>query len=270
MYDRSFSKFEAKQELINGIEAKMLLTPSKESADEIIKCLQQLSSDEILDSSEVQLQPADSAKDSLSKDFDALANRATELISALEARGDEATAILDKVKFDYSEELKLVSKTKIDLNKIIAAQKISTDKNKSASQVLSSTFREHPTVCPIKINKPDPIKFSGQPRDFATFKRDFEAIIVPHRSAADIGLYMKQAIPSKDLHLITNVDVENHAEMMRILSAEFGTTRQIVDSVVSEISSDKMFLEYVEKLEKINRYLKTMKMVEEVAICLCY
>ena len=121
------------------------------------------------------------------------------------------------------------------------------------------------------MNKPQPIKFSGLPRDFATFKRDFEAIIVPHRSSADIGLYLRQAVPAKDLHLIANVDVENHAEMMTILAAEFGTTRQIVDSVVSEIerlklvTSDVGFIDYVEKLEKVYRDLKTVKMVEEVA-----
>ena len=47
--------------------------------------------------------------------------------------------------------------------------------------------------------------------------------------------------------------------MMPILAAEFGTTRQIVESVVSEIerlklvTSDVGFIDYVEKLEKVYR-----------------
>ena len=58
---------------------------------------------------------------------------------------------------------------------------------------------------------------------------------------------------------------------MTILAAEFDTTRQIVDSVISEIerlklvTSDVGFIDYVEKLEKVYKDLKTVKMVEEVA-----
>ena len=83
-----------------------------------------------------------------------------------------------------------------------------------------------PHVTPIKLNKPDPIKFSGQPRDFATFRRDFEVIIVPNRAAVDIGLYLKQAVPPKDVHLLANVDLENHKEMMSILASKYGCTVQ--------------------------------------------
>ena len=152
--------------------------------------------------------------------------------------------------------------------------KIYTEKNKSImpNPVLSSTFKEANTVAsPIKLNKPDPITFSGNPRDFATFKRDFEAIIVPNRSAADISLYLKQAIPKKDMHVLANVSLDKYEEMMVILADKFGTTRRVVDSIVSEIeklkvvTSDKMFVEYVEKLEKINRDVITVKMVEQVA-----
>ena len=50
---------------------------------------------------------------------------------------------------------------------------------------------------PLKINKPDNLTFSGQARDFATFKRDFMAIIVPHRDQAQIGIYFKQRLDIK-------------------------------------------------------------------------
>ena len=42
--------------------------------------------DDILDFSVVQIQPAESTKDSLSKDFEKLALNAAELVSALKAR----------------------------------------------------------------------------------------------------------------------------------------------------------------------------------------
>ena len=205
-YDRSLKKVEAKQTLIQSIpekekkleEALEAFKVSKDNALQIVKCLENLSPDDIFESSLVQLQPADSAKESLSKEFANLTTSASELKSAMEARGDEATVIGQKLKFNRTEELKKVGMINIDLDKILEAKKINSEKNKSgfSNPVHSSTFREPTTsstalVSPIKLNKPDPIKFSGQPRDFATFRRDFEAIIVPNRSAADIGLYLK-------------------------------------------------------------------------------
>ena len=126
-------------------------------------------------------------------------------------------------------------------------------------------------VTPIKLNMPDPIKFSGHPRDFAAFKRDFEAIIVPNRSAADIGLYLKQAVPPKDSHILANVELENYKEMMNILSSKFGCTRKVVDCIITDIdklkivTTDKMFVDYVEKLERINRDVSTIKITDEIA-----
>ena len=138
---------------------------------------------------------------------------------------------------------------------------------------LSSTLNDSSShySTPIKLNKPDPIKFSGEPRDFAAFRRDFEAIIVPNRSPADIGLYLKQAIPAKDVHILTNVSLDDYKEMMSILSAKFGSTRRIIDSIITDIdklkvvTTDKMFIEYVERLEKINRDVVTVKIVDEIA-----
>ena len=69
---------------------------------------------------------------------------------------------------------------------------------------------ERPDECkaiPIKINKPDNLTFSGQARDFASFKRDFLAIVVPNRDAVQIGVYLKQAIPEKFKYLVSNKDL---------------------------------------------------------------
>ena len=279
-YDRSYKVHEAKQESVNKIpelekEYKKVVEDyqiAKDLAGEIVKCLDKVSAGDMFDSAEIKIQPASDTKQSLTNAFDALAVKAAELISALETRGDTVNDIEGKVKFMHSQENKAVNSIIVQLNKIIAAQKHASDANKSASQLpLNSTFREVASATPIKLNKPEPIKFSGQPRDFASFKRDFEAIIVPNRAAADIGLYLKQAVPHKHIHLIANVDTANYIEMLNILAAEFGTKEQIIDSVVYEvekmkhITTDKMFLEFVEKLEKIHRDLKTVAMLEEVA-----
>ena len=97
-----------KEALINSIpqkekkyeEALEAFQISKENALQIVKCLDNLTPDDIFESSLVQIQPADSAKESLSKDFKEVATSANELRSAMEARGDEATVIGQKIKFD--------------------------------------------------------------------------------------------------------------------------------------------------------------------------
>jgi len=62
---------------------------------------------------------------------------------------------------------------------------------------------------PLKIKKPNNLAFSGQARDFAQFKRDFMAIIVPHRDSTQIGVYLKQSIPDRYQHLISNKDLHD-------------------------------------------------------------
>ena len=112
------------------------------------------------------------------------------------------------IVFDYAVEYKAVKNIFIDLGVMELAQK-----EKSSSS--SVTNGKESKVTPIKINKPDPIKFSGQPRDFATFKREFEAIVVPRRDPSDVGFHLKQAVPSKHRHLLDNIDLSKYEKMMR-------------------------------------------------------
>ena len=79
-FDRSFSKFEAKETLIEGIGVKektylkalQTFQSSRENALQIVECLQSLDPDDILDSLVVQIKPSESTKDSLRKDFEKL------------------------------------------------------------------------------------------------------------------------------------------------------------------------------------------------------
>ena len=133
---------------------------TKENALQVIKCLENLEADEILENSTVQIQPAEAMKETISKDFQTLATNAADLRIAMEARGDDTNAIEKKLKFIHSDEHKKMGKINIDLQKIIEAKKIYTEKNKSImpNPVLSSTFKEANTVAsPLKLNKPDPL-----------------------------------------------------------------------------------------------------------------
>ena len=163
-------------------DSMMNFKVSKEIAVQVSQCLDNLNPDEVSE-------PAENAKKALDKDFDELSVNAAELKKALVACGDTAEAVQEKVKLNRMEELKSVAKINKDLDKIVIAQKLNASKIAASSPILSSTFKEaeiRPHATPIKLNKPDPITFSGNPRDFATFKRDFEAVIVPNRPAAQL------------------------------------------------------------------------------------
>ena len=66
------------------------------------------------------------------------------------------------------------------------------------------------TRCPIKLEKAETVKFSGQPRDFSRFKTEFELIVVPDRTDTEIGLRLKQSLPNKHKHLIENYELRDY------------------------------------------------------------
>lgn len=108
----------------------------------------------------------------------------------------------------------------------------------------------------IKIKLPA-ITFSGLPRYFATFKKEFEEVVIPGRPDTEIGALLSDAVPEKHRHLLRNLDLSNHTEAMKILQEEFGKPEHVMNYVVSElcklklVTSDKLFVEFVENIEKI-------------------
>ena len=122
------------------------------------------------------------------------------------------------------------------------------------------------------MQKLTPPKFSGLYRDFPKYKRDFNTIVaVEGRSAIDIGATLKESIPKKHQHLIDNLSMDKHLEMMQILTRKFGGSRLIVAEVVSEIrnmkpvTTDKMFIEFVDSIDKIHRDLVELNLESEIA-----
>ena len=131
------------------------------------------------------------------------------------------------------------------LRKILNAQKLGEEDRSQNSLLLTSTpisrspSSSSPKASPIKFDKLQCVKFSGNPRDFATFKRDFERMEVPNRDLTATGIYLKQAVPERFEHLIANVDLSNWVQMMAILQGKFGRPFLIVESVVLDIEKVK-------------------------------
>ena len=248
----------SKKELISSItgleielrEEQDKYASIKELVIEIQSTLEKVSSDKLLESQTIISQPANSLKLKLQEAFDKTKGKAKELISALQARGDKQDSIDKVVSFDNSKETKQFVQLDSALDRVINIQKLSNSgRRDSVDTPFNSTLNDkNTTSTPIKLEKPAPIKFSGNARDFAAFKEKFEAIVVPNRSAADIGLYLHQAIPGKYQHLVKNFKPMEHVKMMEVLVGKFGTTRVLVEAVNAEIeklkfpTTDKMFV----------------------------
>lgn len=197
--------------------------------------------------------PTDSLIKDINNSYTEVKNNAVKLADAMKADGlsvdeiDKATTWETERATCYHLDLTLKV---YDSIKKISLQKIS---HKSCSSEDTGVIGDKAN--PIKVSKPDIIKFNGQARDFASFKRDFKAIIVPHREAAQIGLLFKQGIPEKHRHLISNIELNDWESMMAKIETELATPKIIVDLTVGEIEklktpqTDKSFVDFVEILE---------------------
>ena len=123
----------------------------------------------------------------------------------------------------------------------------------------------------IKLEKAPNITFSGDARDFTTFKNDFEKIVIPGRPDHDIGYRLKQAIPAKHRHLLSNFELSQHKEMMDKLKSKFGTKSLIVNNIVGELEkmkkseNDPAFVSFVGKIEKMLRDVEAVNHREELS-----
>ena len=66
----------------------------------------------------------------------------------------------------------------------------------------------------VKLEKIEAFKFSGEYRDWASFKRKFTNIVIHGRDSQDIGVRLLQSLPAKHKHLFDNMDVGEHEKMM--------------------------------------------------------
>ena len=145
-----------------------------------------------------------------------------------------------------------------------------------AIQSGSVTTSDHAEKSVVKLQKLTCPKFSGIPRDFGHFKRDFDLIVnVPGRSDVEIGSNLKDAIPEKHKHLVSHLDTSDHVEMMSILEKKFGSKILVIQDIVSQlekmkaVTSDRMFIEFVEKLQKIELDLDSLGQTGEIANATC-
>ena len=136
------------------------------------------------------------------------------------------------------------------------------------------TSSEAPTkLCNVvKLQKTSCPTFSGSPRDFAQFKRNFNALVnVTGRLDVEIGTNLLNAIPSKYQYLLANLQLSEHSKMMDILQEKFGQSCLVVEDIVNQIekmkpiTTSRGFVEFVEKLERFKLHLETLGVLDQIA-----
>ena len=111
----------------------------------------------------------------------------------------------------------------------------------------------------VKLDKVENLKFNGEYRSWSSFVKEFKLLVYPDRSAVDIGVRIKQAIPTRFKHLLDNIEIHKYEEMMETLEAKFGNKHHIISSCCNEIenmtkpATDEAFITMTEKLENIQR-----------------
>ena len=144
--------------------------------------------------------PVSEAKEDLVKSLEIVTNAADELLAAMEAKLGVGKA-QGKVKFDQPQEYTSAMEMKGRLHLMLSAKLEYNSRSKQPVVTQGSSFTK---PAPIKIKLPA-VKFSGLPRDFACFKKEFQEIAL-----------LRDAVPEKHKHLLRNLDLSNHREAMTI------------------------------------------------------
>ena len=112
--------------------------------------------------------PAESHKQDLASRYGKIMEAVGKMTRALELSGENEASIIDKTGFKYNDEAKLVSELNQGLEKMILIQKRTSEKENPPVKAPATE------TSAIKLGKAEQIMFSGNSRDFAAFKKDFE------------------------------------------------------------------------------------------------
>ena len=257
-----------KQEKVEEIEKIKQLNKEEKSAKKKLELVKATARKVIASQVESMKATAHSTHEDLVKAFEDY----TDKFEELEAATEEGDKVEEKYKptCNYVTEIDEVS----DLGSKLKEIAISVEKDKPVVtqpvEVKSNNQDTNKNI--VKLQKISCPTFSGNARDFAQFKREFLAVVkVPGRPDVDIGYNLLNAVPGKHQHLINNLELVNHEKMMEILTKKFGGSGLVVDDVASQlkkmkvVNTDKGFVEFVEKLERIQRDLTALNVLGEIA-----
>ena len=137
--------------------------------------------------------------------------------SECDEKYDEKDCDLDRKELDEILELKF---------RLLALARMTEKAEKSRKELSPSVTVDTDKL--VKIKKISPSKFYGKYQDFLSFKSNFNAIVaVEGQGDVEIGAALNESFPKKYEHLIDNLQVNDHKEIMRKLTRKFGDLRDL-------------------------------------------
>ena len=119
-------------------------------------------------------------------------------------------------------------------------------------------------------------KFSGKSCDYGRFEQDFNQIVnVSRRSDIEIGNNLKDAIPEKYRYLVNHLNTADNKEIMKVLDHKFGTKDIVIKDIIGKmellkaVTNNKMFINFVEKLQKMKLDLEGLGQSAQMANAAC-
>ncbi|KAK3876441.1 hypothetical protein Pcinc_018772 [Petrolisthes cinctipes] len=121
----------------------------------------------------------------------------------------------------------------------------------------------------VKVKALEPPKFTGELRDYPSFKDDFTRIIEEHNGKDPFAL--KQCLCGDALNCITGCE-NDYDEMFMRLDEQYGNPRKVVDVVIGELNAlkplsvgvNKEFIKMVRKVEQCWLDLKRVILESEI------
>ena len=139
-----------------------------------------------------------------------------------------------------------------------------------STRLMSSSSDKNGTV---KLEKMKPPKFSGNIRNFARFKTDFESVVIPAYDDPIHQVYVlkETCLQGSAYELVRNLD--NIDDIWKRLSERYGDCLDIVDSVIKDIqdvvipkfNQDQGLVSLVDVLEKGLQDLSAIEKRKEIA-----
>lgn len=183
---------------------------------------------------------------------------------------------------ENDEDVETYSKTETKLARVLSAMykkmNLFIKKNCKLNEATMNVSSFDPDVrsstkASIRLEKIKPPSFSGNIRNFARFKADFEAVVKP---AYDDEMYLTYVLKETCLtgpayELVKNVETEKEVWMR--LEEKYGDTIEIVDAVIHDVQGvsikkfdqDKGVVQLVDVLEKGVRDLTAIGKLSEIA-----
>ena len=129
----------------------------------------------------------------------------------------------------------------------------------------SNAAQEQTVLCSFKVEKPKLPKFSGDVRDYATFKSDWKHIVENQYSKRDAIALLRTNLTEKPLELIRGIGNDYDAAW-EYLGSIYGDLRFVSDTVSNDINKFKALQDgedarFCELLHLVRRSYNTLKAV---------